>query len=213
MEKDKTLSLEEVTQELLEVTSSLSYKLNLKTLQAAELLLANKILTAEIDEKTSHIAELLKNNQVQVKELSDKKRQNKSYRTAIRNIEKAKLNLEKYHAYTKNISNSNLDSFAMVGLDGLIKDVNLVMLKNLGLSRKKTLGTHFNAHFLPSEKANHLIYQTQKNKKVHNYALFIHNSEGKDTPVLVNSSLYTNIEGDDVGIFTASRDPKKTNKN
>lgn len=213
MEKDVPLSLEEVTQELLEVTTSLSHKLNLKTLQAAEILLTNKILTSEIQEKANQIAELLKDNRSQVKELSDKKGQNKSYRTALKNIEKARLNLEKYHEYAKSIIDSNLDSFAMVGLDGLIKDVNLAMLKSLGLSRKKTLGTRFNAHFSPSEKANNLIYQTRKDKKVHNYALSIHHSEGKDTPVLVNSSLYTNSEGDDAGIFTASRDTKKKNKN
>ena len=69
MEKDVTLSLDEVTQELLDVTTSLSFKLNLKTLQAAELLLANKMLTIEIQEKANRIAELLKVNQEQAKDL------------------------------------------------------------------------------------------------------------------------------------------------
>ncbi len=213
MEKDVTLSLEEVTQELLEVTTSLSFKLNHKTLLAAELLLANKILTLEIQEKTNQIAELLAVNKESEKELSTKKHQNKAYRTALRNIEKTRLNLEKYHEYTKSILDSNLDSFAMVGLDGLIKDVNLAMLKTLGLSRVKTLGTHFSTHFLPEEKANNLIYQTQKDKEIHNYALNIKHKTGKETPVLVNSSLYKNNEGEDVGVFTASRDPNKKTKN
>lgn len=212
MENDVTLSLEEVTQELLEVTTSLSFKLNLKTLQAAELLLANKILTIEIQEKANRISELLKVNQDHAKELFTKKHQNKAYRTALRNIEKTRLNLEKYHEYTKSVLDSNLDSFAMVGLDGLIKDVNLAMLKSLGLSRSKTLGTHFSAHFLPEEKADNLIYQTRIDKEIHNYELNIKNKTGKQTPVLVNASLYKNNEGEDVGVFTASRDPKKTSK-
>ncbi|KAF0224389.1 MAG: signal transduction histidine kinase [Erysipelotrichaceae bacterium] len=208
MEKDVTLSLEEVTQELLEVTTSLSFKLNLKTLQVAELLLANKMLTIEIQDKANRIAELLKVNQDHAKELTHKKHQNKSYRTALRNIEKARLNLEKYHEYTKSVLDSNLDSFAMVGLDGLIKDVNLAMLRSLGLSRSKTLGTNFNTHFLPPEKADQLIYKAKKDKEIHNYELNIKHKTGKETPVLVNASLYKNNEGEDVGVFTASRDPK-----
>jgi len=206
MNKKITRSVEEFVQELMVANKALAQQASEKADRAKELVIANLELSFQAAEKADRAIELIALNELLAQELIEKKQQSKSLMTALKNTEKAKADLDRNYLYTKNRMDANLDPFATVSLDGIITDTNSAMMKALGLNKKKILGTRFNTHFTQTERANNLIYLTQRDQKITNYELQLIHSKGESSPFLINASLYKDEDGVPTGIFTSARD-------
>jgi len=134
------------------------------------------------------------------------RRQARHLLRTIKKADKENEALKENQHYSKTLINSNPHPFTSIGLDGLIKDTNLAMMKATGLSRRDIVGTPFRDLFSPAEKANNLIYMTQRDHKITKYALRIKNADGKSSKVQLSATLNKNKEGKTIGILSTAQD-------
>jgi len=105
------------------------------------------------------------------------------------------LGLERYDAFLPPISP-----------DGRITDVNDATIKVTGVSRDRLIGTDFASYFIEPEKAREGYQQVLARGLVMDYPLTIRHSDGKQTDVLYNASVYRDVGGNVLGVFAAARD-------
>ncbi|MBI5057372.1 MAG: PAS domain S-box protein [Nitrospirae bacterium] len=119
---------------------------------------------------------------------------------------KAEEKLKQISAYNRSLIEASLDPFVTIAADGKITDVNIATEKVTGYSRKELIGTDFSDYFTEPENARAGYQHVFREGMVHDYALEIRHREGHITPVIYNASVYTNEEGEVIGVFAAARD-------
>ena len=108
--------------------------------------------------------------------------------------------------YNRSLIEASLDPLVTIGRDGKITDVNNATEQITGYSRNDLIGTDFSDYFTESEKARIGYQQVFKDGEVRDYPLEIKHKEGHITPVLYNASVYSDENGEVIGVFAAARD-------
>ena len=109
-------------------------------------------------------------------------------------------------AYNRCLIESSIDSFVMIGLDGIITDVNHATEKMTGYKREKLIGTDFSNYFTQPDRARAVYEQVYKEGFVQNLELKILHADGRIIPVLYNGNLYRDKSNKEIGVFATARD-------
>ena len=94
----------------------------------------------------------------------------------------------------------------VVGLDGVVTDINEAVVALSGRSRDQILGARFESFFAAPELARAGIAKTLADGSVRNYQLTWMTALGERIPVSFNASLFRDSEGAVQGIFAIARD-------
>jgi PAS domain S-box-containing protein len=101
---------------------------------------------------------------------------------------------------------ASTDPLVTISLEGRITDVNDAMIKVTGAPREKLVGSDFGIWFTQPELANELFPLALAKGFVTNCSLTIPHAGGHLTDVLVNASVYRDLDGSVLGVFAAGRD-------
>ncbi len=110
------------------------------------------------------------------------------------------------NAYNRSLLEAAIDPLVAIGKDGKITDVNGATEGVTGRSRSELIGTDFSDYFTDPAKAQAGYQQVFREGIVRNYALEIRHTDGHETPVLYNASVYRDETGEVAGLFAAARD-------
>ncbi len=196
--------------ELSIATKELAFQNKEKGKRAAELIIANKELIFQNKEKEKRAAELVIAN----KELAfqNKEKEKRAAELVIANIELVFQNDEKEKRlaelrvanYARSLIEATLDPLVTIDVNGNITDVNEAMVKATDKTRKKLIGTGFEAYFIEKEKARDVYKEVFAMGFVMNYPLTI--IDGVLTDVLINASVYKDDNGKVMGAVVVARD-------
>lgn len=114
--------------------------------------------------------------------------------------------LAEANAYNRSLLEASIDPLVTIGRDGRIMDVNHATELVTGRTREELIGTDFSGYFSEPEKASSGYQKVFRDGYVRDYELAIQNADGKITPVLYNASVYTDPNGQAIGVFAAARD-------
>ncbi len=106
--------------------------------------------------------------------------------------------------YARSLIEATLDPLITIDVDGKITDVNEAMVKATDEGRKKLIGTNFTSYFVEKERAENLYKEVFAKGFVINYPLTI--IDGVLTDVLLNASVYKDIDGELMGAVIVARD-------
>jgi len=127
------------------------------------------------------------------------------------NTERVKMETEvrKLSAYNRNLIETSLDPFITIDPNGKIMDINRATEIVTGRSREELIGTEFSSLFTETKKAFEGYKKVFEIGAVQDYALEIQHVDGHTTPVLFNSSVFKDENGNISGIFAVARDITK----
>jgi len=108
--------------------------------------------------------------------------------------------------YARGLIEASLDALMVVGLDGLVTDINEAVVALSGRSRDQILGARFESFFAAPELAREGVAKTLADGSVRNYQLTWVAASGERVPVSFNASLFRDSEGAAQGIFAIARD-------
>ena len=108
--------------------------------------------------------------------------------------------------YARSLIEASLDPLVTISPDGKITDVNQATIKVTGVPREELIGTDFSNYFTEPEKARDGYQQVFAKGSVTDYPLTIRHKDHKTTEVLYNASVYTDADGNVLGVFAAARD-------
>lgn len=114
--------------------------------------------------------------------------------------------LRRLNTYNRSLIEANLDLLFIIDPNGIITDVNNSTESVTGYSREKLLGSNFSNYFKKPEMARAVYQRVFQKGMIRDYPLDIKNSSGKTTPVLYNATLYSNENGEVVGVLASARD-------
>ncbi len=108
--------------------------------------------------------------------------------------------------YARSLIEASLDPLVTISAEGKITDVNEATVKITGTSREALIGTDFSDYFTEPEQAGAGYREVFQKGFVTDYPLTIRHSDGHQTDVLYNASLYRDAGGAVLGVFAAARD-------
>ena len=106
--------------------------------------------------------------------------------------------------YARNLIEATLDPLITIDVDGKITDVNEAMVKATDKAREKLIGTRFSSYFIEEEKAQAIYKEIFARGFVPNYPMTI--MDGVATNILLNGSVYKNLQGKVLGAVVVARD-------
>ncbi|HEY6838569.1 MAG TPA: PAS domain-containing methyl-accepting chemotaxis protein, partial [Geobacteraceae bacterium] len=118
----------------------------------------------------------------------------------------AEENLRNASQYARSLIEASLDPLVTISPDGKITDVNEATTKVTGVTRDGLIGADFSNYFTEPEKARQGYKQVFEKGFVTDYPLTIRHTDGSQTNVLYNASLYKDAEEHVLGVFAAARD-------
>ena len=108
--------------------------------------------------------------------------------------------------YARSLIEASLDPLVTISPEGKITDVNEGSIKVTGVSREGLIGTDFSDYFTEPDKAREGYQQVFAKGFVTDYPLTIRHTDGRQTDVLYNASVYKDARGNVLGVFAAARD-------
>ncbi len=108
--------------------------------------------------------------------------------------------------YARSLIEASLDPLVTISPEGKITDVNEATIKITGRGRDELVGTDFSDYFTDPESARRGYREVFSKGSVTDYPLTIRGRDGRLTDVLYNASVYTDAEGEVLGVFAATRD-------
>ncbi len=108
--------------------------------------------------------------------------------------------------YARSLIEASVDPLVTISPEGKITDVNEATVKVTGAPREKLIGTDFANYFTEPEKAREGYRQVFSQGFVTDYPLTIRHTDGRQTDVLYNASVYKDARGNVLGVFAAARD-------
>ncbi|AKB17960.1 PAS domain S-box protein [Methanosarcina sp. WWM596] len=108
--------------------------------------------------------------------------------------------------YNRSLIEASLDPLVTIGRNGKITDLNGATEQVTGYSRNDLIGTDFSDYFTEPEKALAGYQQVFMHGEIRDYPLEIQHKDGHITPVLYNASVYSDENGEVIGVFAAARD-------
>lgn len=116
------------------------------------------------------------------------------------------LKFQEQQNYSRSLIEASVDALITVDPNGLVTDVNEQMIKLIGESRKRLIGSAFANYFTDPRRARAGIKKTLKDGVVKNYELTARSKSGRETPTAFNASIYKDMTGKVLGVFGAARD-------
>jgi len=114
--------------------------------------------------------------------------------------------------YVRGLIEASLDPFMVIGLDGVLTDVNQAMVQMTGCSRSELIGSLFSHHFIDPLLAQQGVDSTFHDGQVKNYELVLKTAASERVPVSFNATVFKNYDGHTQGIFAVARDIRDTQK-
>ncbi|MGC9196073.1 MAG: PAS domain-containing sensor histidine kinase [Syntrophobacteraceae bacterium] len=108
--------------------------------------------------------------------------------------------------YARSLIEANPDPLVTISAEGKITDVNEATIKAVGLPREAIIGTDFSTYFTEPAKAIRGYRRVFRDGVVTDYPLTIRHRDGKLAHFLYSASLYKDVAGNILGVFTAARD-------
>ncbi len=108
--------------------------------------------------------------------------------------------------YAQSLIEASLDPLVMISEEGKITDVNEATIQVTGVPREKLIGSDFSNYFTEPNEAREGYKQAFKEGFVRDYPLAIRHDSGSITDVLYNATVYRDIRGKPLGVFSAARD-------
>jgi PAS domain S-box-containing protein len=108
-------------------------------------------------------------------------------------------------AYNRGLLEASLDPLLTVGSDGKISDVNAAAETVTGYSRTELIGTDFPKYFREPEKARAAFDQVFRGDVVRGYAMELRHRGGHSTSVVLDGSLYRDVDGNVIGVVASAR--------
>jgi PAS domain S-box-containing protein len=108
--------------------------------------------------------------------------------------------------YARSLIEASLDPLVTISPEGKITDVNEATVKITGAPREKLIGADFANYFTEPERAREGYRQVFSQGFVTDYPLTIRHTDGRQTDVLYNASVYKDARGNVLGVFAAARD-------
>ena len=119
---------------------------------------------------------------------------------------RAEQKIENLQRYNRELIEVNLDPLVTFDHKGIIMDVNGATIQATGRTREELIGTRFADYFTDPERAYKSAMLTFETGGVRDYELVMKASDGTETIVSYNTSIYRDQTGDVVGAFAAARD-------
>ncbi|MDP1636281.1 MAG: response regulator, partial [Gallionellaceae bacterium] len=107
--------------------------------------------------------------------------------------------------YTRSLLESSIDALMTTDPAGIITDVNQEMQFLTASSRDQLIGAPFKQFFTDSQRAEEGIKRVLREKKVSDYDLIAHASDGRTTPVSLNATTFYDRDRKLQGVFAAAR--------
>jgi PAS domain S-box-containing protein len=114
--------------------------------------------------------------------------------------------------YARSLIEASLDPLVTISPEGKITDVNEATVKVTGVGRDELIGADFSDYFTDPDKARQGYQQVFAEGSVTDYPLTIRHTDGQQTDVLYNASLYKDTAGGVLGVFAAARDVTEQKK-
>src|ERR1700752_668684 len=108
--------------------------------------------------------------------------------------------------YARSLIEASVDPLVTISPQGKITDVNEATIKVTGAPREKLIGADFANYFTEPEKAREGYQRVFSQGFVTDYPLTIRHTNGRQTDVLYNASVYKDAQGNVLGVFAAARD-------
>ena len=118
----------------------------------------------------------------------------------------AEEEIRELQRYNRGLIETSLDPLVTFDHKGIIMDVNGATIQATGRTRKELIGTPFADHFTDPERAYKGAMLTFEVGEVRDYELVMKATDGSETVVSYNASVYKDQEGNVVGAFAAARD-------
>jgi PAS domain S-box-containing protein len=126
-----------------------------------------------------------------------------------RDLNKKTVELEIAEHYTRSLFETSLDPLITISPEGLITDVNNATEQKTGHDRNELMGTDFSNYFTDPAQAKIIYEEVFENKRIRDHLLELKHKDGTVKSVSYNASLYTDLNGNVVGVFAAARDITK----
>lgn len=108
--------------------------------------------------------------------------------------------------YARGLLEACLDALLVVGVDGVVTDINEAVVALSGKDRDAVLGARFDTFFDSPEAARKGVERTIAEGSVRDYQLTWLSASGTKIPVSFNASLFRDPEGAVQGIFAIARE-------
>ncbi|MEA1966329.1 MAG: PAS domain-containing protein [Euryarchaeota archaeon] len=118
----------------------------------------------------------------------------------------AEKEIRELQRYNRGLIEVNLDPLVTFDQEGIILDVNGATIQATGRTREELIGTPFADYFTDPEMAYKGAMLTFEIGEVRDYELVMKASDGTETIVSYNASVYRGPTGQVVGAFAAARD-------
>ncbi len=110
------------------------------------------------------------------------------------------------NAYNRSLIETSLDPLMMIGLDGMVSDVNVATELVTGYTREELIGTDFYRYFTDPNRAVSAYREVLMNGSVRDTELEFKHKDGMLRPVDYNAAVYRDTGGNVIGVFAAARD-------
>ena len=127
----------------------------------------------------------------------------------VQDITEKKLALDALrdaNLYNRSLIEANPDPMFTIAPDGRITDLNSAAEAATGYRRTELVGTDFAGYFTEPEMARAGYQKAFRVGSVHDYELELRHRDGRTAPVVYNSSVYRDKDGEVIGVFAAARD-------
>ncbi len=186
--------------ELIIANKELAFQNEEKEKRAAELFIANKELLFQTGEKEKRAAELV----IADIELDFQNKEKEKREIANKELEAFSYSAKLASQYARSLIEASLDPLFTISTEGKITDMNNASVNITGISRENLIGTDFFDYFTKPDKAREGYQQVFAKGFITDYPLTIRDQ--KLTDVLVNGSVYTDEQGNVIGVVVVARD-------
>jgi PAS domain S-box-containing protein len=121
-------------------------------------------------------------------------------------LEARTADLRRASAYARSLIEADLDPMVIIGLDGLITDLNRAAERAIGCDRHHLIGTPFANAFAESEAARHGFERALVEASVRDLALTLSHREGGGIDALVHLTVFHDEAGTIQGVLASARD-------
>src|SRR2546425_951528 len=120
--------------------------------------------------------------------------------------------LGEQQAYNRSLIEASPDAQFAIAPDGAITDVNEEATRLTGYSRKHLVNSRFSEYFTDPERARAGVLQTLNERRVIGYELNLITRYGRRIMVSFNAGVFTDANGNPLGILAAARDATEQKK-
>jgi PAS domain S-box-containing protein len=113
---------------------------------------------------------------------------------------------ERAARYARSLIEASLDPMVTISPDGRIDDVNEAVVKVTGVPREDLIGSDYAQYVTEPERAVSFFQQVFEQGSLRDYPLTVVNRDGTLTEMLCTASVYRDLSGDVLGVFTAGHD-------